>query len=189
MASVVDHAPERRRPTGDRWLLWPSAVTCFTLACALFFCGIPGVQSLWLPLLLLLACPIAAISLLVWFGLAAVRREPRRASSILFALAMPTLLWEPIIWGADYPHLALTAWFGAGQIGSSARPVGNEFSVSDWSTGLASGPNTFLIHDVTDEIKLPLPRHTQPVESQRGFGDLCAGKVRRLLGHYYVCNY
>jgi hypothetical protein len=61
--------------------------------------------------------------------------------------------------------------------------------VFDWSVGLAGGPNTFLIHDVTDEIALPLGQHKYPVETERGFGEDCAGKVQHLLGHYYVCTF
>ena len=77
--------------------------------------------------------------------------------------------------------------FGAGQLGSSSRPTDDSFVVYDWSVGLA-GANTFLIHDVSDEIALPMAQHTHSPNSENGWGEECAGKVRRLINHYYVCN-
>jgi hypothetical protein len=63
------------------------------------------------------------------------------------------------------------------------------FAAYDWSVGFAGGPNTFLIYDATDEIALPYKLHKQPIAFERGFGDVCAGKVTHLLDHYYVCTF
>jgi hypothetical protein len=62
------------------------------------------------------------------------------------------------------------------------------FEVYDWSVGFAGGPNIFLIHDVSDEIALPMAQHKRPQNAENGFGEECAGKVERLVGHYYVCT-
>jgi len=107
----------------------------------------------------------------------------------LIAALLPAVLITPIGWGAVYAHLALTVWFGAGQIESNAKPDGSAFQTFDWSIGLVSSGATFLIYDVTDEIALPLKLHTHPIASENGFGEECAGRVRHLLGHYYVCEF
>jgi hypothetical protein len=99
------------------------------------------------------------------------------------------LLWSTIGWATDYVHLGLTAWCGYGQLGSPPKSNGGQFTTYDWSVGLAGGPNTFLIHDVTDEIALPMAQHTHPSISENGFGEEGAGKVRHLVGHYYVCTF
>jgi hypothetical protein len=84
--------------------------------------------------------------------------------------------------------LGLTAGFGIGQLGTTPRVKDDSFVVYDWSVGFAGGPNIFLIHDVSDEIALPMAQHKQPPNSENGFGEECAGKVERLVGHYYVCT-
>ena len=58
-------------------------------------------------------------------------------------------------WVASMAHLGLTVGFGAGTNGVEARSDG-DFAAYDWSVGLAGGPSTFLIHDVTDEISSPI---------------------------------
>ena len=103
-------------------------------------------------------------------------------------LLLPVLLWSPITWAATLVHLGLTAGFGVGQFGSSSKANGEAFAVYDWSVGFAGGPNIFLIHDVSDEIALPMAQHTQQPGSEQGFGEECAGKVERLIKHYYVCT-
>jgi hypothetical protein len=136
-----------------------------------------------------LALPCAAIVALGFAIVFAVKGRPRRAVSALLAIVIPALLWIPTVWTIDYAHLALTTGFGVGQIGSSTKSDRGQFSIHDWSVGFAGGPNTFLIHDPTDEISLPLSQHKQPIASEMGFGEDCAGKVRHLLGHYYVCTF
>jgi hypothetical protein len=78
--------------------------------------------------------------------------------------------------------LGLAVWIGA------VHPDG-PFVGYDWSVGLAGGPATFLIYDVTDEIALPPELHKQPIAFEEGVGEICAGKVIHLLGHYCVCEF
>jgi hypothetical protein len=137
----------------------------------------------------LLGYAVTSVVLLIAAGIFAAKKHPRRAASLLLVLIMPVLLWSPINWAADCVHLGLTVGFGAGQLGSSSKPDGSDFEVFDWSVGLVGGPNTFLIHDKTDRIALPMTQDTQPSVSKDGFGEECAGKMRHLLGHYYVCTF
>lgn len=140
-------------------------------------------------LIVLLHLPLVASSLGLGLALVlALRRRIRQAASVAGALAAPALLWPQICWTADYVHLALTAGLGAGTLGP-ATVNDSSFSVHDWSIGFAGSPSTFLIHDVSDEIALPPKMHKHPLASEHGFGEDCAGNVRRLLGHYYVCTF
>ena len=152
-------------------------------------CGLPGTVSFVLIPLVVLGAPLVGAGLVVVALVLAVRRRPRMACSILIAALLPVFLWKPVTWTADCMHLALTVWTGAGQLGRSSKPDGRPFAVYDWSVGFAGGPNTFLIYDMTDEIALPPNLHKQPIESEGGFGEYCAGKVTHLLGHYYVCTF
>jgi hypothetical protein len=153
-----------------------------------FVCGLPGLISFALIPLSLLAYALAAVTFLVSAVVLGVRRRPRKAGSVIFALLAPILLWAPINWTADCLHLALTARFGVGYIGPSPnRDL--PFQTYDWSTGLAGGPATFLIRDETDDIALPLSMHKHPDVLEYGFGERCSGKVKHLLSHYYVCTF
>ena len=178
-----------RRMKMDRWIIWPAFVSPGGVFALTVVCGIPGRVSLLMIPVSFLAYAVACIVLLIAAGIFVAKKRPRKAASLLLALTMPALLWSPINWVADCTHLGLTVWFGAGQLRSSSKPDGSDFEVFDWSVGLAGGPNTFLIHDKTDQITLPLARHTQPSEFEHGFGEFCAGRVRHLLGHYYVCTF
>ena len=80
-----------------------------------------------------------AIATLAIALVVAARRRPRTAVSILVAVLLPVLLWKPITWTADYVHLALTVWAGAGQLGETSRPHGSPFAIYDWSVGFAGG--------------------------------------------------
>ncbi len=62
-----------------------------------------------------------------------------------------------------------TAW-------NHPRVKDDSFVVYDWSVGFAGGPNIFLIHDVSDEIALPMAQHNQPQRAENGFGKECAAK-------------
>jgi hypothetical protein len=150
---------------------------------------LPGTIGFVVRLGTVFALPCAAMVALGFAIVFAAKRHPRRAVSALLAIMIPVLLWTPMVWTIDYAHLALTAGFGAGQIGRSGNSNRGLFTTHDWSVGFAGGPNTFLIHDPTDEISLPPSQHKQPIASEMGFGEDCAGKVRHLLGHYYVCTF
>ena len=172
----------------DRWIFWPALVSLGIVFTLTLVCGLPGLVSFVMIPISLLGYLITSIVLLTAAVFFAAEKRPRRAASLLLVLIMPVLLWSPINWVADCVHLGLTVGFGAGQLGSSSKPDGRSFAVYDWSVGLAGGPNTFLIHDETDQIGLPMAQHTDPSNSENGWGEGCAGKVRHLLGHYYVCT-
>ena len=172
--------------TADRWSFKPALAALIIVTAVEFVCQLPGSVSFVLITVSLLVYAIALIAVLATSAYRFVKRRPRGAVSVLLMLLLPVLLWRPLNWAGDMAHLGLTAWFGLGQLGSSSKPKDDDFAVYDWSVGLA-GANTFLIHDVTDEIALPMARHTHPASAEFGWGEDCAGKVRRLMSHYYVC--
>ena len=172
----------------DRWSFKLAFVSLMTVSAFQLACQFPGLVSF---ILIPISWIIYMIALLVISAMALycfVKKGLRRGGSILLALLLPVLLWWPINWAADVVHLGITTGFGGGQLGNSKSSDG-DFVVYDWSVGFAGGPNRFLIHDVTDEIALPMTKHTHPSSSENGFGEECAGKVRRLIGHYYVCSF
>ena len=153
-------------------------------------CQLPGLVSFLLIPLSLLGYAIALLLILAMGVYYFIKRYPRRGASILLVLLLPVLLWWPINWAADLAsQWIITAGFGVGQLGPPSKSSDGNFVAYDWSVGLAGGPDTFLIHDVTDEIALPMAQHTHSPDFENGFGDVCAGKVRRLIGHYYVCSF
>ncbi len=170
----------------DRASLKPAFMALMVVAVLGLVCRLPGSVSFLLIPLTMLGYGIAAAVILAIALYCGIKKRPRRAASVLFVLLLPVLLWRPLSWADDVTHLALTLHFGVGQLGSSSKSGDDRFAVYDWSVGLA-GANTFLIHDVTDKIALPLAQHTRP-SSEKGVGEECAGKVRRLVKHYYVCN-
>ncbi|WP_124849334.1 hypothetical protein [Acidipila sp. EB88] len=158
-----------------------------TVAALAVICQLPGKVSFYL-------IPIAALSFaagsIIILGLTiflVAKKRPRTGASISLIVLLPLILWSPMVRAAEFAHLGLAAEFGVGQLGYSSSH-GSDFIVYDWSVGLA-GANTFLIHDVTDEIALPMSKHTHPSSSEDGFGEECAGKVKRLVSHYYVCSF
>lgn len=172
----------------DRWSLWPGFAS-FVIVFVLTLLGkLPGSVSFLLVPITLACYALAAIIVLVAGVVFVAKKCPRRAASLFLVVVIPLLLWSPINWAADCAHLGLTIGFGVGQLGSPPKSTGSGFAVYDWSVGFAGSANTFLIHDVTDQIALPMAQHTQPRGSENGFGEECAGKVRHLLGHYYVCT-
>jgi len=188
--------PQVAPPFSDKWLFWPMVATVGTVAGLTFLCGLPGLLSFILIPLSVLGYLIAAVTLFVLACWLVARKRFRKAASIALALFVPVLLWVPIGWATECLHLALTAEFGMGVLGSapgstviwpsSSTSANPQFRAYDWSVGLAGGTSTFLIYDPTDEIALPLaPLNVRSLEN--GFGEYCAGRVRHLLGHYYVC--
>jgi hypothetical protein len=134
----------------------------------------------------LLVYLVAVIALMCASVALAAKKRPRAATSAMLALFAPVLLWSQINWAADCAHLGLAVGFGGGPASTADR---SGFATYDWSTGLAGGPATFLIYDESDEIARPLALHQHPAASENGFGEDCAGRVRHLLAHYYVCNF
>ena len=173
----------------DGWSLKPAIASLTMVAVLTILCQLPGSVSFVLIPLSVLGYGVAAIVILAVAAYCIVRKRPRRGASVLLILIFPMLLWRPINWAADFVHLGLTAGFGVGQLGRSSRSNDGSFVVYDWSVGLAGGPNTFLIHDSSDEIVLPISQHAHPLSSENGLEEECAGKARRLIRHYYVCTF
>jgi hypothetical protein len=173
----------------DRWSFWPCFASFTAVTVLTFIYKLPGTVSFLMIPISLFGYAIASFSILIAVVFFAVKKRPRRAASLSLVLIIPVLLWSPITWIADCLHLGLTVGFEAGQLGVSQKLNQNGFTTYDWSVGLAGGPATFLIHDVTDEIALPAAQHTHPSSSENGFEKKCAGKVRHLLSHYYVCTF
>ncbi len=172
----------------DLWSFKPALTSLMTVAVLTFLCQLPGTVSFLLIPLSLLGFVVTSFTILILAGYCLAKRRPRRGASLFLILLLPVLLWRPTIFVADLVHLGLTAGFGIGQLGNTPRVKDDSFVVYDWSVGFAGGPNIFLIHDVSDEIASPMAQHKQPRSSENGFGEECAGKVKRLVGHYYVCT-
>ena len=188
-AATADNQNDDPQATkADRWLRWPAIAAWVGVFCLLLLCGLPGSLSFVLIPFVVLGGLIAFVAVLFFAGMAMARRKPRKAASIAVAI-IPLLLWRPIQQATDYAHLALTVGFGAGQIGDTPPPADGKFSVYDWSVGLAGGPTTLLIHDPTDQIAIPLKQQRSPNATDGGVGNECAGTVRHLLGHYYICTF
>jgi hypothetical protein len=165
----------------DRWSLKP-AFASLTIVAALTLLGqLPGSASFLLIPLSLVGFAIASLVILVLAVRCMVKRRWRRGASVLLIVLLPVLLWQPVKWAANMAHLGLTVGFGAG-IGVVERGSDGNFAAYDWSVGLAGGPSTLLIHDVTDEVALPIAQHTHPTSSQHGLREECANRVRLLIG-------
>jgi hypothetical protein len=175
--------------SNDRWTIVPAIGCTVGLWLWLLVAQMPGSIGFMVALATILVIPVGLIVALCFAVVFAAKSRPLRAGSALLAIIVPALLWAPMVWISDYAHLALTIGLGTGQIGSSATSNQGGFTTYDWSVGFAGGPNTFLIHDPTDEIALPLKLHKHPISSEMGFGEDCAGKVRHLIAHYYVCTF
>lgn len=173
----------------DRFLLKPSLICLITVAAVELVCQLPGSVSFFLIPISLLSYGIAVIAIIIGAAYCFIQKRPRRGASLLLMLLLPVLMWRPINRADDLVHLVLTASFGAGELGRPLRSSSADFVAYDWSVGLAGGPNTFLIRDVTDEITLPMARHSHPPRIQNGFEEECAGRVQHLIQHYYLCSF
>ena len=171
----------------DRWSFKPGLVSLLTVTALNLLCSLPGSVSFLLIPLSLLGYSIALIAILAITIYFVIKKRPRRGASVVLVVLLPVLLWSPIIWATDLTHLGITAGLGIGQLGVSKSNRG-DFTAYDWSVGFA-GSNTFLIRDVTDEIALPMARHTHPASSENDFEEECVGKVRHLVSHYYICSF
>lgn len=174
--------------TADRWSPMVPCATVIGAFCAILLCGIPGWLSLLLiPILVLGGLPLIG-GLLFWGAILAVRRQRRRAVSVVAAAILPVLLWGPINWMAGVAHLGLTVGLGIGTIRGPMQIEGR-FQAYDWSVGLVTSPTTFLIHDPTDGLARPLPPERQRTLPDDSIERLCAGTARYLVGHYYECTF
>lgn len=178
-----------RYPQRDGPLVIHARALVFDDGCSIeLVCELPGSVSFVLIPVSLLSYVVASLVVLGMAVYSFIKERPRSGTSVLLMLLLPVLLWWPINWAADVVHIELTTRFGVGQFGAPSKSSDGRFEVYDWSVGLA-GANRFLIHDVTDEITLPVVQHTHPLSSENGFGEECAGKVQRLIGHYYICSF
>jgi hypothetical protein len=173
----------------DCWSLKPAFACLIAVAVLQLVCQIPGMVSF-------LLIPISALGYLTLsiatLGIAAycfIKKRARRGVSVLLVLLLPALLWLPINWVADVVHIGLTRGLGVGQLGSPSLSTDGRFAMYDWSVGLSISPSIFLVHDTTDEIALPIAQHTQPLSAELGFAEECAGKVRHVIGHDYICTF
>lgn len=171
----------------DRWSLLPAFVSLMMVAVLGLVCRLPGSVSFLLIPLTAVGYGVAALVILAMTLYCLAKKRLRRGASIFLILLLPVLLWRPLVWAEEIAHLALTVELGVGQLGYSSKFGDDRFVVYDWSVGLA-GANTFLIHDVTDEIVLPIAQHTRLLSPEDGFEYDCVGKVQRLIKHYYICN-
>lgn len=169
-------------------MIWPGALAVLVATCAVLACKIPSPINLLLMFSTTAGCLLACISLLALAVFLAFAKTPRRSASVLAAIVLPVLLWQPIIWAADYVHLGLTVGLGIGQMGQIESSNAKTFKAYDWSIGFA-GSNTFLIWDGTDEIAQQAQLHHHPLSDEQGLGEDCAGKSEHLIGHYYVCSF
>ena len=181
--------PESNVTKYDVFSAMPGLVSLIIVAFLNCACQLPGSISFLLIPLSLLGYAVGSVAVLAVTVYLAINKRPKRGASVLLILLLPALRWLPITWGADFVHLGLTAGFEAGYLGDPIKLNDHNFIAYDWSVGLAGGPNTFLIHDVTDEIALPMDRHTKPSNSKNDVENECAGRVRRMVSHYYVCTF
>ena len=171
----------------DRWSLKPAFASLTIVTVLGLFCRLPGSLSFVLIPLTMLGYGVATLIILALGFYCILKKRPRRGASILFIVTLPVLFWRPLNWADNMAHLALTIELGIGELGSSSESGANSFVSYDWSVGLV-GANTFLIHDVTDEVTLPIAKHKRPPSSEDDLEKECAGKVQRLTKHYYICD-
>lgn len=172
----------------DEWRFRPIAIILIALFAVALICGIPGLIGFILWPIALIGFPVIALILLGTSIWSAWKRRFRSALSYLAAIAIPIALWWPIIWSTQVIHVGLSAYLGFGQLGTY-KTVDGRFAAYDWSVGLVTNPSTFLLYDETDEIALPLAQHKMLKKSQSDFVEECSGGSRRLIGHYYICNF
>jgi hypothetical protein len=167
----------------DQWRWRPVAVTLPLLAVLKLLMQLPGDLNFFIVPLSLLAIA-AMLGVLLWATAAgALRARWRQAVSFLTAFLLVLGLWSPVDWVDDRVHLWLTVTFGLGQLGPTQDVNGTR--VHDWSTGLAGGPNTFLIEDPSDRVAgPPLPQSA----GDETVAQACTGKVTRIGTHLYICT-
>lgn len=173
----------------DRWLFWPAIISAALVTVVLFLVQLPGWLGFILVPLSFIAYATATLVLIAVAIFLAVKKRPRCGGSLVLAVIMPILLLRPVIWLADYPHLALTVRFGTGVLEGPLNQRENGFTTYDWSAGLITNPSTILIRDESDQIALPHGQAKNLSGFKKDVFGWCGGRVRHLLGHYYVCDF
>ena len=174
----------------DRWLLWPAIVTLLATIFLLFVCQMPGLIGFVLALVLGLGWPFALGLVLLVAVVMLVMHRVRLAASLVLAPLCVTISWTLLVQAATYLHLGITVLVSMEPSRASGKTSNvQQLTVYDWSTGLAGGPTTLLIRDVSDEIASPLVKHRTWASQGVGTEEECAGKVRHLVDHYYLCTF
>lgn len=173
----------------DRWSFKPAFVCLIAVAVLQLVCQIPGwVSSLLIPLSALVYL-VLLIAMICGAAYCFIKQRVRRGASLFLVVLLPMLMWWPVNWVADVIHIGLTRRLGLGQLGSASKSSDGKFAIYDWKVGLSISPSTFLVHDDTDEIALPMAQHTKPPSTELGFAEECAGKVHHVIGHDYICTF
>lgn len=175
--------------TADRFYIWPSVATAVLVFLFVIIVQMSPSLGFMLVICWVLITPFAGVALVGFCILLAVRKRWKK--SLSFA-AIPVIAWalhQPVLFCCDYVHLLLLEPVYQEAIAASGKPPGARFAAFDWSVGFAGGPNTFLIYDETDAISRPFNDQPGIATQEDGFGPDCAGKVRHLLAHYYVCDF
>jgi hypothetical protein len=175
----------------DAWMWWPATCTVAAMALFVVLDELPGPLNPLLLVLTVVAFPVAALLLIGSASMLAWQRQHRRVASALMALAAPVLLLIPMVFIGPYVHLALMLTCGIGTLSPQTGPQlleGGRLAIYDWTTGMVGGPNTFLIHDATDTIALPLTKDAPAAWRDNDLFRECIGRVRHLIGHYYICT-
>lgn len=173
----------------DRWSFRPALVAIVAVTLVTLLIRLPGWLGFILVPLSALVFSVAALTLVGAAISLAIKRRPRRAISFVLAAIMPILLWFPLLRLSDYPHLALTAWFGAGVLGGPLNHNEKGFRTYDWSVGLVTNPDTILIRDESDQVALPAAQIKNVSGFKKDVYGWCAGTSQHLVGHYYVCDF
>lgn len=173
----------------DQWQVRLTTVSLLVWLLTVLWAGMPGPLNLLAIPIVVLGGPAAALVIFSRGAHLLHKGKPRKAMSVALIAILPPLLWNPTFWLAECAHIALTTRLGIGQIGTPSISRDGRFATYDWSVGLVSNPDTFLIYDDTDEIALPASKHQHPLASENGFGKDCAGRVTHLIGHYYECTF
>lgn len=174
----------------DRWLVWPAIVAPLATVFLLFLCQMPNSVGFVLILVLGFGWPLVLGLVFSISVVMLVMRRFRLGTSIVLAPLSVIILWVPLVQAATYLHLGLTI-LATAELSRAYGKSSNvqQLTVYDWSTGLAGGPATLLIRDPSDEIASPLVKHQVSALPGAEIEEECAGKVRHLVGHYYLCTF
>jgi hypothetical protein len=175
-------------PAPDRWLPWAAPASTFVLALTGLACFIPGPANLLFMLASFLAIPLSAIILCIFTTLYAAKKLPKKSASIALALIAPALLFHQIVWIDEIIHLGLSAGLGVGQIGRPSQTTDGQYTIYDWSVGLAGGGATFLIYDRKDKL-INFRKHNRANTSFDELETECAGNMAHIIAHYYSCSF
>jgi hypothetical protein len=149
--------------------------------------GIPGQRSFAIGFYSGLLLPWLTVIWLAICAIFAYRQHWRGLLSIAVIPFVVLLLQQPIVTCSDYIHLLIYESTYAKEIAAGGMPEGERFAAFDWSIGFAGSNNRFVIFDESDGIASARLVQSKAL-TQSGFAESCAGKVRHIRGHYYLCE-